>query len=38
MHLLADLKGAIEGSHWHPIGFLTVNQASSGPPAVSEQI
>ena len=37
MHLLADLKGAIEKSFWHPTILLTVKHASSGSPAMSEQ-
>ena len=38
MRLLEDLKGAIDKSLRHPIVFLTVKQASSGPPAMSQQV
>ena len=38
MHLLADLRGIIEKSFWHPKIVLTVKQASSGTPAMSEQV
>ena len=38
MHLLADLQGTIGKSFRHPTILLTVKQASSGTPAMSEQV